>query len=149
MDATKPNISGIASPSLSSRIANARERAESFTSRNPPPQVDHKQRMDAIEKERSRWIQMYEEKSIIIEQLERELRSTVDALHKRDLNMSGMSVGSAAGGVERSRNLEQPRVVNTSTNIEKDDVGPKSSVDVLNFTDGNSSLPCLLRNYIL
>ena len=69
--------------SLAARIAHARERAESFTSRHG--QQSRESRKDLplpVDKERLRWTQLYHEKSVAIEQLERELGITVDALHR-------------------------------------------------------------------
>lgn len=110
--------------SLSSRIAQARERAEGFSSRNPSSQESHKESMDAIERERQRWTKLYEEKSVIIEQLERELGTTVDALHKKDLHPNNASMGISFES--------EPKMAGNT------------SIDLLNFTDAlrkeNSSL---------
>jgi hypothetical protein len=69
---------------LAARIAQAKERAESFVSRNTGSQKAssvNDSMMSPVDKERQRWAQLYQEKSVIIEQLERELGTTVDALH--------------------------------------------------------------------
>lgn len=96
-------------PSLSERIAEARERAEGFSARHAPqPQPSESVRL--IERERERWTKLYHEKAVIIEQLERELGSTVDALSRRE------------GAASLSFSVASDRSVS-------------NSIDVLNFSE--------------
>lgn len=63
---------------LETQIRLARERAENFASSlNKAREQDNK-----FEEERQKWMQSFEEKSILVEQLERELAATVDALNR-------------------------------------------------------------------
>ena len=76
--------------SLAARIAHARERAESFTSRHGQSRESRKEPALPVDKERLRWTQIYHEKSVAIEQLERELGITVEALHKSQRSQIGV-----------------------------------------------------------
>lgn len=60
------------------QLKEARERADVFSS-----SLDKAREQEGLfEKERQKWVLSFEEKSIMIEQLERELTSTVDALNQ-------------------------------------------------------------------
>jgi chromosome segregation ATPase len=62
---------------VETQIREARERAETFAT-----SLKKAREQEAVfEDERQKWVQSFEEKSIVIEQLERELESTVNALN--------------------------------------------------------------------
>ena len=63
---------------VETQIKEARERAEVFASSLHRA----REQEELFEEERQKWLQTFEEKSIMIDQLERELTSTVDALNQ-------------------------------------------------------------------
>ena len=63
---------------IDDQIRNAKEKALLFSSSLQKTREQQQQ----FEAERQKWIQSYEEKSVLVEQLERELSSTVDALNE-------------------------------------------------------------------
>ena len=81
--------------SINEQIARAKERAESFhrslqsTREQEQKAIEHHEKevhslaveKELFEKERQKWAKSIEEKSSMVQQLERELSSTVDALH--------------------------------------------------------------------
>jgi hypothetical protein len=70
----------IARSSLEHQIKEARTRAELFSKSLQDAREQEAIALKVLEQERERWAHSFEEKSIMIEQLERELTSTVEAL---------------------------------------------------------------------
>jgi predicted RNase H-like nuclease (RuvC/YqgF family) len=66
---------------LEAQIQEARLRAELFTKSLHDARNQENVSLKTLEEERSRWTKSFEEKSTLIDQLERELSFTVDALH--------------------------------------------------------------------
>lgn len=66
---------------LEQQIQEARNRAEAFSKSLNEARQQEALALKILEDERSRWTQSFEEKSTMIEQLERELTVTVDALN--------------------------------------------------------------------
>ena len=73
------------------QLKEARERAHVFSS-----SLDKAREQEGLfEEERQKWVLSFEEKSIMIEQLERELTSTVDALNQEKEERT-MEIGRAS-----------------------------------------------------
>lgn len=68
-------------PKIELQIQNAKIKAEQFSKALEASRQYEASAMKTLENERNKWSQAYEEKTVIIEQLERELEATVDALH--------------------------------------------------------------------
>ena len=124
MEAVPESESGVVS--LAALIAQARERAESFTSRHSQPQ-DRKEAMLSVDRERRRWTQLYHEKSVAIEQLERELGSTVDALHRSQRSQSADD-GGAVVNDSRSTHLD---LLNLTDALRKENTTVKTNLETL------------------
>mmetsp|Transcript_4889 Transcript_4889/g.7444 ORF Transcript_4889/g.7444 Transcript_4889/m.7444 type:complete len:791 (-) Transcript_4889:152-2524(-) len=69
------------SASLEAQIQEARRRAEDFTKSLQNARKAEDESMRSVEEERRRWAASYEEKTAMVEQLQRELAYTVEALH--------------------------------------------------------------------
>jgi chromosome segregation ATPase len=111
---------------VETQIKEAKERAEIFASSL------HKAREqeELFEEERAKWVQTFEEKSIMIDQLERELTSTVDALNQEkqektivqkqlvqsSRNVSNLSQSSETG----NQNIEAPPLPDNSGHSKRD-----------------------------
>ncbi len=68
-------------PSMQIQIQIAKKRAEEFSKSLLEARRQEASALKALEDEREKWSQSFEEKSVMIEQLERELEATVSALH--------------------------------------------------------------------
>ncbi len=73
---------------LGNQIQEARQRAELFSKSLQEARQQENIALKILEEERARWTHSFQEKSVMIEQLERELNSTVDALHVERLSSS-------------------------------------------------------------
>jgi predicted RNase H-like nuclease (RuvC/YqgF family) len=74
--------------SIELKIQNAARKAEEFTESLREARMQEAKALQTLENERNKWNQVFEEKSVAIEQLERELEATVDALQlERSLNI--------------------------------------------------------------
>lgn len=79
--------------SLDQQIKEARKRAEEFSQNIQKTRKTENESMRNAEEERRKWAASYEEKTVMIEQLQRELASTVEALnHERKHEKSFHSV---------------------------------------------------------
>ena len=116
-----------ATQSLASRIAQARERAESFALRHQHlPQANHNNSMEA----RKKWTDQFEEKSVIIEQLERELGSTVDALNKKE----AMKSTEASNGLDTLNLIDAIRKENTQLKLSLTNlIQKKNDLELMNM----------------
>jgi hypothetical protein len=97
--------------SLDFQIREAKSRAELFSKSLQDARAQEAVALKLLEQERERWAHSFEEKSILIEQLERELTSTVEALD-----------------VERSQDKPAPTTTNTQRNV-------PSSTDIKTLAD--------------
>ena len=66
---------------IESQIQQALRQAELFSQTLQSAREQEKKALQTLEEERVKWSHNFEEKSILIDQLERELEATVDALH--------------------------------------------------------------------
>jgi chromosome segregation ATPase len=92
--------------SLDQQIKEARKRAEEFSQNIQKTRNTENETMRNAEEERRKWAASYEEKTVMIEQLQRELASTVEALnHERKHEKSSRSV--SVTGIENSVSSNQ------------------------------------------
>ena len=79
--ATSRKIDHKEAMNLEDQIMEARRRAELFTKSLQETRLKENTSLKALEEERAKWTQTFEEKSVMIDQLERELNFTVSAMH--------------------------------------------------------------------
>jgi hypothetical protein len=84
--------------SLESQIQEARLRAELFTKSLQEARLQENISLKTLEEERSRWTKSFEEKSTLIDQLERELSHTVEALHSYNFHRPGQDPHAGSNG---------------------------------------------------
>jgi hypothetical protein len=120
---------------VETQIKEAKERAEIFASSL------HKAREqeELFEEERAKWVQTFEEKSIMIDQLERELTSTVDALNQekqektivqKQLVQTSRNVSNLSHSVETvNQNIEAPPLPDNSGHSKHDNRRSPENID--------------------
>jgi chromosome segregation ATPase len=106
--------------SLDFQIREAKRRAEDFSRSLQNSRKEEDESMRLVEEERRRWAVSYEEKTVMIEQLQRELAVTVEALNMergsdRKASLKGVE-SSAPPAPPRSRNNLNTTFQKTTTN---------------------------------
>lgn len=112
---------------VETQIKEARERAEVFASSLHRA----REQEELFEEERQKWLQTFEEKSIMIDQLERELTSTVDALNhekqektvvQKQLVQSSWNASNLSQPLEAvNQKIEAPLLLDNSDRLKHDD----------------------------
>jgi len=104
--------------SFDKQMREAKIRADLFSKSLQDAREQEASALKALEDERSKWKQSFEEKSMMIEQLERELTSTVESLDRHKSNASLLHHSLPASGSQHfEHELQQPPIGTLSSDI--------------------------------
>ena len=119
--------------SLDAQIKEAKSRAEQFSKSLQDAREQEAIALRLLEQERERWTHSFEEKSILIEQLERELTSTVEALDvERSTDKFSCSNFAHTGNTNATNTIHETTKLNNL---------PRSSdIREINYNEMNKSM---------
>ena len=119
--------------SLDAQIKEAKSRAEQFSKSLQDAREQEAIALRLLEQERERWTHSFEEKSILIEQLERELTSTVEALDvERSTDKFSRSNFAYTGSINATNTIHETTKLNNL---------PRSSdIREINYNEMNKSM---------
>lgn len=119
--------------SLDAQIKEAKSRAEQFSKSLQDAREQEAIALRLLEQERERWTHSFEEKSILIEQLERELTSTVEALDvERSTDKFSRSNFARTGNTNATNTIHETTKLNNL---------PRSSdIREINYNEMNKSM---------
>eukprot|EP01033_Poteriospumella_lacustris_P007436 gene7436-5348_t len=128
--------------SLEDQIEEARRRAYSYANSLKGVREQDAHRVKSFEEERDRWTRTFEEKSVLIEQLERELKSAVDALDLQRLQSQQRPVNSTLILDDDQINSEFKRLLHVQSSPNRSSSSPnrkQAAMDTTRMASTNRS----------
>lgn len=128
--------------SLEDQIEEARRRAYSYANSLKGVREQDAHRVKSFEEERDRWTRTFEEKSVLIEQLERELKSAVDALDLQRLQSQQRPMNSTLILDDDQINSEFKRLLHVQSSPNRSSSSPnrkQAAMDTTRMANTNRS----------